>query len=156
MEFLNFYFFMSGAVTKSGIDNVIEGNGINLTILGMSVVFSGLLTMTIVLNLLEGSIQGMKKLIDSLSRTFAPKETQSKESGEREEQKAKISPVESKPAIMTGEEVVAICTALVLHHRMYLDTQKEILTWKGKGRLNTLSPWTLEGRIHPPPSRVKK
>jgi len=150
MEFMNVFVLMSAAASKSGIEGIIEGNGINLTILGMSVVFSGLIVMALVLNFLEGAVKGVKKLFTSLSSSLNKKE---------EEGEVKGSPSESEHSAsssMTAEEVVAICTALVLHHRMYLDTQKEILTWKGKGRLNTLTPWTLEGRIHRTPPRVKR
>jgi Na+-transporting methylmalonyl-CoA/oxaloacetate decarboxylase gamma subunit len=113
-----------------GFKAVVDGGGLKLTLLGMMVVFSGLVVLTILFANLERMVNGARKLTQGLSAPAG------KEREEPEEEKKQ----------MTGEEAAAACLALALYHRMHMEERRHILTIKSE--IKMLSPWALSGKIH--------
>lgn len=109
---------------------IIQGDGGRIALLGMMVVFSGLIILTLVLYNLERVVKFFKNL-----DLFKSKEP----AGEKFESVSDVSR-------MTGEEAAAICTAIILYHRMHMAERRQKLTMKQE--LKKLSPWALSGKIH--------
>lgn len=110
---------------QGGVNAIHEGEGLKYTYLGMSVVFSGLLTLCLVLYLLGYIIGNKNKILSS----FKPKSEE--------------KPDEKKP--LTGEEATAISLAIILYHRMHMEDRRQKLTMRSE--LKMLSPWALSGKI---------
>ncbi len=115
-------------ITIAGVKAIKEGGGISLTIMGMAVVFTGLIVLTIVLYNLERVIHKLKKWHKHLSS-----------SGEEVQETEEAPP-------LTGEEAAAISMAIILYHRMHMTERRERLT--AQSELKKLSPWALSGKIH--------
>jgi Na+-transporting methylmalonyl-CoA/oxaloacetate decarboxylase gamma subunit len=113
---------------------VVKGRGPELTFIGMSVIFSGLLILTIILTYLERIVTLFKKIPAMFS-------------GKKENAGTFVANVSADQKNLTGEEAAAICSALALYHRMHMSDNREILTVKSD--LKLLSPWALSGKIHP-------
>lgn len=118
---------------KSGIQNIIDGKGPTLSIIGMSVVFSGLIVLFIVLFSLEKVIDVGKRLLKKISGLW--RKDSVKEEIIRDKEGKRI----------TGEEAAAICTALILYHRLHMDEQRQKITFGST--LKQLSPWALSGKV---------
>ena len=112
-----------------GWDAVAQGGGWKLTVLGMLVVFAGLVVLTLIFSHMERIIGFFKARIQSLKPILKDK---------------KDEPVQEKQ--MTGEEAAAACLALALYQRMHMEERRQILTMKSE--LKLLSPWALSGKIH--------
>jgi Na+-transporting methylmalonyl-CoA/oxaloacetate decarboxylase gamma subunit len=112
---------------------VVEGRGLELTFIGMLVVFTGLVILAVILNYLERIISGVKNLGNLLSGT-------NKESTCTED-------LRKTNANLTGEEAAAICSAIVLYHRLHMSDSRQVLTVRSE--LKQMSPWSLSGKIHP-------
>ncbi|MCD4783461.1 MAG: OadG family protein [Candidatus Eremiobacteraeota bacterium] len=118
---------------KSGIQNIIDGQGPTLSIIGMSVVFSGLIVLFFVLFFLEKVINMGRRMLKKVSGLWR------KDNGKEEI----IRDKEGKR--ITGEEAAAICTALILYHRLHMDEQRQKITFGST--LRRLSPWALSGKV---------
>lgn len=119
------YDFLTLGQVMGGVDAVHEGGGLKYTFLGMSVVFSGLLILCMVLYFLAYLLANRHKIFSR----FTPKQ----------EEKAE----EKKP--LTGEEATAISLAIILYHRMHMEDRRQKLTMRSE--LKMLSPWALSGKI---------
>jgi Na+-transporting methylmalonyl-CoA/oxaloacetate decarboxylase gamma subunit len=113
---------------------VVNGRGLELTFVGMSVIFSGLLTLTLILTYLENIINLARKIMMFLS-------------GKKKSTEVSATNLSADQKALTGEEAAAICSALALYHKMHMSDNREILTVKSELRM--LSPWALSGKIHP-------
>ena len=120
----------SAQKTAGGFKAILEGGGDKLALMGMVVVFSGLVVLTLVLYGLPGFIRGSRNLIDSV---FSPGKV-IQETTQNEEQPQ-----------MTGEEAAAISMAIILYHRMHMAERRQKLTMRSE--LKMLSPWALAGKI---------
>jgi len=118
---------------KWGFKNVIEGNGPTLSIIGMSVVFSGLIVLFLVLFYLERAIDIGRYIIKKISGLW--KKDTGKEEIIRDKEGKRI----------TGEEAAAICTALILYNRLHMDEQRQKITFGSA--IKRLSPWALSGKV---------
>jgi len=123
------------AQKKWGVGNIIEGKGIILSMIGMSVVFCGLLVLATMLFFLEFFVDAGKKIAKRIRRILTPGVKSGQESGEEEKSQKK----------MTGEEATAACMALILYHRLHMDEQRQKITFQSA--LTPLSPWALSGKV---------
>jgi len=122
------YDFLRPAFLK--IEDIFGDLGINLALVGMMIVFLGLILLTLILYNFEPLINKSKSIIRDIL-----------ESGKKEEER------EEKPAQrMTGEEAAAVSMAIILYHRMHMTEHRERLT--AQSELKKLSPWSLSGKIH--------
>ncbi len=116
--------------TIGGLDAISKNHGDKLTLLGMVVVFSGLVILTLVLYSLPGVIKYIRNIHESI---FSP------------EKARKQTPDTNEQPHITGEEAAAICTAILLYHRMHMADRRQKLTMRSE--LKMLSPWALAGKI---------
>ena len=123
---------------RFSFDNVIEGKGLTLTLIGMSVVFCGLLSLFVVLFFLESIVDIGKKFFTGISNLFKPAEEKEKI------QEAEGNGKDTKK--MTGEEAAAVCMALILYHRLHMSEQRHRITFETA--MKPLSPWALSGKVH--------
>ncbi len=137
--FLNGSGFLAEAAEttkKIGIDNIYEGQGFPLTIIGMSVVFCGLVVLWGVVSYLETLVDIGRKLFKSISGMMKP--------GEKITDEAKEEP-DKKTRKMTGEEAAAVSMAVILYHRLHMSERRQRITFDSGIRL--LSPWAISGKV---------
>lgn len=118
---------------KAGLENISKGDGVTISIIGMSVVFSGLIVLNFVLILL-GKVEDFIKKIPEFFKNL----TKSKE-------KVEELPVKAEPKQMTGEEAAAICMALIIYQRIHQDEANQRITFDSA--LRPLSPWGLSAKV---------
>lgn len=96
-----------------------------LAIIGMSIVFSGLIVLLLIINLLKFVIFKVQQIIQN-----------------RKESKQQWKSDQSKK--ISNEVTVAIAMALNQHMKKYLDEQEYIITLKKYTK--SMTPWALDGR----------
>ncbi len=107
------------------IQNIMEGNGFLISVIGMTIVFSGLLLISL-------SIKLLTKL-------------DSKNIGVDENKSSEISPLSNEENNPLPEEVIiAITTAISLCHS-YVEGEKQRLTWEDDSYEQ--SPWSVSGIV---------
>jgi Na+-transporting methylmalonyl-CoA/oxaloacetate decarboxylase gamma subunit len=121
-------------INISPIENLVKGRGLELALIGMSVVFSGLVLLTISLFLMERIMKWHS------GRTTPSNGTD-----------GKTSPLTKEDKVMTGEEAAAIFTAIILYHRLHMDEHRQRITFQQSVR--PLSPWALSGKSNLPYSK---
>lgn len=129
MELLSVFNSINSVPALGGVQAVVDGRGPALSVAGMLIVFIGLVVMMLVLAYLENAVNMIKNMFKSRSASGIEEE------GEEETKEP-----------LTGEEAAAICSALVLYHRMHMSERRQILT--AESQLKQLSPWALSGKIH--------
>lgn len=134
MESLNLLTGMmipGSSFVSDGMNRIVTGEGPILSFVGMGVVFAGLVILTLFLYSLE-------KIVDYIKLPSATGHGASP--GIEEGHPSK--PAEQKK--LTGEEAIAICTALVLYNRLHMDEYRQKLTIGPSKR--PVSAWALSGR----------
>lgn len=107
--------------------------GAVITVLGMSIVFSGLLLLFLVVYFMKDIVE----LANKMANSFLGRSS-SKDSAEGiKDQK----PVKS----MTGEEAAAICMALILYQKLHMDEGQQRITFESPAE--AVSPWALSGKV---------
>lgn len=121
---------------KMGMENVYEGQGFPLTIIGMSVVFSGLVVLWGVVSYLETLVDIGRKFFKSIGGMFKP--------GDKKTDEAKEEP-DKKARKITGEESAAVSMAIILYHRLHMSERRQRITFDSGIKL--LSPWAISGKV---------
>lgn len=124
------------AVKKTGMQNVYDGQGFPLTLIGMTVVFCGLVILWGVLSYLETFENWGRKIMKFISDLLKPGEKKSEETKEESGKKLRK---------MTGEEAAAVSMAIILYHRLHMSEQRQRITFDSGIRL--LSPWAISGKV---------
>ena len=127
---------VADAVKKMGMQNVIDGQGPILTIIGMSVVFSGLVVLWGVVSYLETLVDIGRKIFKSIAGIFKPEDRKTNEA--KEEPGRKIRK-------MTGEEAAAVSMAIILYHRLHMSERRQRITFESGVR--PVSPWAISGKV---------
>ena len=107
--------------------------GAVITVLGMSIVFSGLLLLFLVVYFMKDIVELAKKTANSFMGRSSSKESAESTKDQK--------PVKS----MTGEEAAAICMALILYQKLHMDEGQQRITFESPAE--AVSPWALSGKV---------
>lgn len=124
------------AVKKTGMQNVIEGQGPALTVIGMSVVFAGLVVLWGVVSYLETFVDIGRKIFKSITGIFKPEDRKTDEANEEPGKKTRK---------MTGEEAAAVSMAIILYHRLHMSDRRHRITFESG--IRPVSPWAISGKV---------
>ena len=137
--FLNGSGFLAEAAEttkKMGLQNIYDGQGLPLTIIGMSVVFCGLVVLWGVVSNLENLVDIGRKIFKSISGMLKPGDKKDEETKEESDKNVRK---------ITGEEAAAVSMAVILYHRLHMSDRRQRITFDSGIKL--LSPWAISGKV---------